>query len=123
VSVFKLQDESLQRVFDADFGDAFGEVRDVASLKDSAGESQIVTITASELKPDRGARLDLWKPQGLSLVIQSQRMVTLGDETRARKIILWSTADERRLLTVGFVARGEQILGQILDWGPLLGAK
>ena len=124
-SVFKLQDGSLKRLSEADFGDSLGEVRDVVTTRDKNGAMQAVTIAASELKPDRTARLDLWQLHGLSLESKSKRIVVLGDETRARQIILWGLGSssgrggERRIITVGFVQRGEQILGQMLDWGPL----
>src|SRR5262245_16692065 len=118
-SVFKLWDGSLSRLSEADFADSLGEVRDVVTSRDKNGAIQVVTITASELQPDRTARLDLWQLHGLSLQSKSKRIVVLGDETRARQIILWSLDGERRVITVGFVQRGEQILGQMLDWGPL----
>src|SRR5262245_27530608 len=119
VSLFKLQDGALKRLSDADFAVSLGEVRDVVTARNKNGSVQVVTIAASELKPDRTARLDLWELHGLSLQSKSKRIVTLGDETRARQIILWGPNGERRVLTVGFVQRGEQILGQMLDWGPL----
>jgi len=109
----------LKRLSDANFADSLGEVRDVVTARNKNGTMQAVTITASELKPDRSARLDLWELHGLSLQSKSKRIVTLGDETRARQIILWGPDGERRVLTVGFVQRGEQSLGQMLDWGPL----
>jgi hypothetical protein len=118
-SLFKLQEGSLKRVSNADFRDSFGEVRDVVTERNKNGSIQALTVTASELKPDRSARLDVWELQGLSLKSKYQRAVDLGDETRARQIVLWGPDGERRVLTVGFVQRGEQILGQILDWGPL----
>jgi hypothetical protein len=119
VSMFKLQDGSLKRVCNADFGDSLGEVRDITAVRDHTGDFQIVTITASELKPNRTARLDVWQLKDSSLQAKSKRTVTLGDETRARQIVLWGPDGERRVLTVGFVQRSEQILGQMLDWGSL----
>src|SRR5262245_39817966 len=79
-SVFKLQDGSLKRLSEAGFGDSLGEVRDVVTTRDKNGAIQAVTITASELKPDRTARLDVWQLQGLSLESKSKRIVVLGDE-------------------------------------------
>lgn len=119
LSLFKLQEGSLKRLSDVSFADSLGEVRDVVTARNKNGSVQVVTITASELKPDCSARLDVWELHGLSLQSKSTRIVTLGDETRARQIVLWGPDGERRVITIGFVQRGEQILGQLLDWGPL----
>jgi hypothetical protein len=118
-SLFKFQEGALKRVAEADYADSLGEVRDLVTVRDQNGSVQVVTIAASELKPDRSARLDVWELKGLALRSKSQRTVVLGDETRARQILLWGREGKRHVVTVGFVQRSEQILGQMLDWGPL----
>lgn len=118
-SVLKVQDGALTRICHADFGDALGEVRDLAAFRTADGNLQIVTITANDLKPNRIARLDFWQYKDSALQAKTKRTAALGDETRARQIILWGPNNRRRILTVGFVMRGQQILGQMLDWGSL----
>lgn len=119
LSVFQFGQDGLARVFDADFGEAFGEIRDVEVIARDGEPLQVVTITADDLKPQRAARLDVWKAVGLTLTPQSQKIVSLGDETRARQLRMWGPPDQLRILTIGFVTRGDQILGQILDWGTI----
>lgn len=80
------------------------------------GDATVVTITANELKPQRNAALDQWRWEESSLRPLERRMAELGDETRARQLMLWKTSGPPRILTIGFVHRDEQILGQILDW-------
>ena len=121
MSVFRVDGDSLVRVSEADFGDSFGEVRDVAVLQPANAPARAITITADELTPRLSARLDVWQLEELDLKPVSRQVVSLGDETRARQICLWGPSDQPRVFTIGFVSRNAQILGQILDWGPAAG--
>lgn len=116
--VLQIQGGELKMVGNADFADALGEVRDVAVLRDAGGASHVLTISASEFEPERQTRLDVWQSDGLSLTRAGGRTAQLADDTRAREFVIWSKPASRQVLTIGFVHRGEQILGQILDWGP-----
>ena len=119
MSVFQLHDTQLERVTEADFGDALGETRDLAVVSNPTGPTQVVTITANDLEPHRNAALDQWEWRDGGLRFQHRRTAVLGDETRARQLLLWDGAETSRILTIGFVDRKGQVLGQILDWGPL----
>jgi hypothetical protein len=118
-AIFQLQGDQLRRTANADFGDALGETRDVAISRNATGSTTLLTITADDLKPQRQARLEAWQFADGSLQSTGSSTATLGDETRARQLLLWEDAGAERILTIGFVHRDEQILGQILDWGPV----
>lgn len=116
--VLQRQGDVVQPLARADFGDALGEIRDVAVVGGSEGPVQMLTITAHDLAPHRHARLDTWTLTEGALHAQGSDTAELGDETRARQLLIWNDAGAARVLTIGFVLRGEQVLGQILDWGP-----
>jgi len=118
-SVFQWHGDQFVRTADADCGDTLGETRDVAVARDAAGELAILTITADDLQPHRQARLDAWTFADGSLISRAHQTASFGDETRARQLMLWEDTESSRVLTIGFVKRGDQILGQILDWGPV----
>jgi len=120
-TIFQLHGDQLQKTASAEFGDALGETRDVAIARDSTGNATLLTITADDLKPQRQARLEVWRFADESLHSIGSATATLGDETRARQLMLWGDPGQERILTIGFVHRDEQILGQILDWGPVAG--
>jgi len=116
--VLKVRETTIERIAAAEFGDARGEVRDVAVVADAAGAAQFLTITANDLKPARNAALDRWSWSDSTLRQQTRRVAKLGDETRARQLIVWKSDQQPRVVTIGFVHRDDQILGQVLDWGP-----
>ena len=119
-SVFRLAEGALERIAEADFGGAKGEVRDVCVIPNADGAPGIVTITADDLKPQRNAALDDWGWNAGSLQHRARRTASLGDETRARQLIAWKSPNGPRILTIGFVQRDGQTLGQILDWGTVV---
>lgn len=114
---FRLNEAKVVPVTEVDFGDAAGEIRDLAVLPTPKRPTEFVTITAHDEKPQRKAKLTLWIADQGAIRSRSERTVSLGDETRARQIVLWPEGDRTRLLSVGFVMRNDQILGQLLDWG------
>lgn len=119
MTVFQMQQDKLYQVSKTDFSDAAGEVRDVAVFHDDNAGIQIVTITANDSKPNGHSRLEIWQPKELSLQTRYHRSASLGDQTHARQIALWGQFHKPRILTIGFVKRGDQILGQVLDWGTV----
>ncbi|MGD9854293.1 MAG: FG-GAP repeat domain-containing protein [Planctomycetaceae bacterium] len=116
LQVFTLEGEQLRVIAEGTWGDAWGEVRDVAVF--GADENlRIVTAMADDLKPDREARIDVWQATSPALTLLTHRSANLGDETRARQVIVAARSTAPRILTIGFVKRGDTVLGQILDWG------
>ena len=117
MKVFAVKGESIVAVTEAEFPEAAGEIRDLAILPLVDGRRGFATVTADEEKPERKARLQVWSVEGKAVRSRFDRSVSLGEETRARQIVPWPEANKLRLLSVGFVTRGDQILGQLLDWG------
>jgi hypothetical protein len=114
--VLRKAGETIEPVSEANLDDATGEVRDLIVLP--GGDAlRFATMTADDQKGQRRARLQIWTIAGGEVRKQIDRSISLGDETRARQLVLWPSDEGHRLLTVGFVKKGEQILGQMLDWG------
>jgi hypothetical protein len=115
LQALRVEGEGLVVITEAPWGDILGEVRDIATLR-RGDKLQVVTVLADDLKPERQARLTLWEADGDRLKLRESWTTSSGDETRARQIVAWPVAEGSRLLTVGFVKRGDQILGQIIAW-------
>lgn len=116
--ILRLAGEKIEPVADARLDDATGEVRDLTVLP-GAGRLRFATMTADDVKGQRRARLQIWTFEDKAVSKRIDRSISLGEETRARQLILWPSDGGDRLLTVGFVKKGEQLRGQVLDWGAV----
>lgn len=115
LQAFRVEGERLIVTTEAEWGDVLGEVRDVATIG-RGDKLQIVTVLADDLKPERQARITIWEMVGKTFQSIESQTSSSGDETRARQIVAWRSREGSRLLTVGFVKRGDQILGQVIAW-------
>jgi len=119
LKVFRVQEGQVRPAAEGKWpDDVLGEIRDLAVVGTPA-DARVLTIAADDLKPSLAARLCTWSFADDRLALVHDRFIKIGEATRARRFVLWKAGDGQRLFTVGFVKRGDQILGQILDWGSL----
>jgi len=119
LKVFRVQDDQVRPAAEGKWpDDVLGEIRDLAVVG-APGGTRVLTIAADDLKPNLAARLCTWSFADDRLRLEHDRYTKIGEATRARRFVLWKAGDGQRLFTVGFVKRDDQMLGQILDWGPL----
>lgn len=102
--------------------DGRGEVKDLIVVRNAAGP-HIVTTGPKNAKPDRIGHLQLFRMKQGQLELEEGAVSIQGDETRARSIFTWKNSDSLGIYTVGHTLAGKQMLGQLLDWQPLLQLK
>jgi hypothetical protein len=54
------------------------------------------------------------------LELEDSAVSVQGNETRARGIVAWRETRGIELYTVGHTLSDKQMIGQLLDWAPLL---
>jgi hypothetical protein len=115
LQAFTVRGDRLIAIGAAPWGDALGEVRDIAVVG-QADSQRIVTILADDLKPQRQAVMTIWQWDGTAFQAEQTLTAALGSETRARQIVAWPGPTASALLTVGFVKHDDQLLGQLIRW-------
>lgn len=93
-----------------------GEVKALLVVGEGAS-LRVVTTGSSGKKPNRQARVELWRLDEGQLTRERRWSSHNGDETRPRAIAVWPTAEGPKLITVGHASSGAHIVGQLLDWG------
>jgi hypothetical protein len=96
-----------------------GEIKDLIVVNTGAGP-RVVTTGPKDAKPDRRGVVQLFRIERGQLVLEDSAVSVQGDETRARSIFVWPGKGGLELFTIGHTLSGRQMLGQLLEWSPLL---
>lgn len=118
LGLFDLDKDKFTLSSDASFGAAAaqGEIKDIVMIGKGT-DLRVATTGAVGAKPARQGSVQTWKLSGGKLTLDKTFNSTNGEETRARGIVAWPTAEGTRLLTIGHAKGQKQIIGQLLDWG------
>lgn len=98
-------------------GDAVGEVKDLL-VCGSGKDLRVIATGPAGAKPARQGQIHVWRYDGAQLKLDHSATTAMGQETRARALLLWPDEHGTKLLTVGHAAGEEDGYGQLLEWSP-----